>query len=236
MFVDASVLAGILLGEDDADALSNRLAAARRRITAPIAIYETVMALMRANRMPHQRAQEIVEDLLSKAGIEVVPITEEMGREALMAFERYGKGRAIRPSSIWATALPMPVPGCWASACSTRATISASLISAEAQPNSRRITTRAGDGCATSVNPAAVKIDATPTCWSALTRLPPVSGKPSIAVAPAPCASSTATSRRSREMPLPRWSRWMKKHGTNHTASSSLRWVDFSVGVLTARA
>lgn len=93
MFVDASVLAGILLGEDDADALSDRLAAARRRITAPIAIYETVMALMRANRMPHQRAQEIVEDLLSKAGIEVVPITEEMGREALMAFERYGKGR-----------------------------------------------------------------------------------------------------------------------------------------------
>ena len=38
-------------------------------------------------------AEELVSDVLAAAKIEVIPITEEIGRAALDAFERYGKGR-----------------------------------------------------------------------------------------------------------------------------------------------
>lgn len=93
MFVDASALVAILLAEKEADDLIARLLAADRRLTSPIAIYEAVLAVMRENRLARVVAEQNVRELLTDTSIEVVPITEEMGRVALDAFDRYGKGR-----------------------------------------------------------------------------------------------------------------------------------------------
>jgi ribonuclease VapC len=93
MFVDASALVAILLAEKEADDLIARLLAADRRLTSPIAIYEAVLAVMRENRLARVVAEQNVRELLADTSIEVVPITEEMGRVALDAFDRYGKGR-----------------------------------------------------------------------------------------------------------------------------------------------
>ena len=60
MFVDASALVAILLDEPEADALSDRLLAARRRVTSPIAVYETVLAVMRENGVSRAIAEKVV--------------------------------------------------------------------------------------------------------------------------------------------------------------------------------
>ena len=47
MFVDASALTAILAGEPDAPALVARLQQARQRLSSPLAVWETTIALAR---------------------------------------------------------------------------------------------------------------------------------------------------------------------------------------------
>jgi ribonuclease VapC len=93
MFVDASALVAILLAERDADDLVARIEAAGSCATSPVAIYETVAAVMRERLISRLAAEQQVRRFLTRAGIEVAPITDEIGRAALDAFDRYGKGR-----------------------------------------------------------------------------------------------------------------------------------------------
>ncbi len=93
MFVDASALIAILLREPEADDLSERLQATARRYTSPVALFETVAAIMRKLAASHLVADNHVQAFLATAEITVVPITDEIGRAALDAFDRYGKGR-----------------------------------------------------------------------------------------------------------------------------------------------
>ena len=93
MFVDASALVAILTREPDADRLLDTLDTARGRFTSPVAIFETVAALMRRRGLSRTIAELELRRLLAAAGIEVIPITDEIGRAALDAFDRYGKGR-----------------------------------------------------------------------------------------------------------------------------------------------
>jgi ribonuclease VapC len=94
MFVDASALVAILLGEPDADELLGRLQAAGASVTSPVAVYETVLAVMRVRAIPRLAAEQQARALLLELGVAVVPITDEIGRAALDAFDRYGKGRS----------------------------------------------------------------------------------------------------------------------------------------------
>jgi ribonuclease VapC len=93
MFVDASAIVAILLSEPEADALLTRLEAVQTATTSPLAIYETVLALMRERRLSRVVAEQQVRTFLKATRIEVIPITDEIGRAALDAFDRYGKGR-----------------------------------------------------------------------------------------------------------------------------------------------
>lgn len=93
MFVDASALIAILLREPEADDLSERLQAAARCYTSPVAVFETVAAIMRKLAASYLVADNHVQALLTTADIAVIPITDEIGRAALLAFDRYGKGR-----------------------------------------------------------------------------------------------------------------------------------------------
>jgi ribonuclease VapC len=93
MFIDASALVALLIGEPGSDNLLERLDAADTAVTSPLALYETVLALMRIRAIPRAAAQRELREWLAAAEIAVIPITDEIGRAALDAFDRYGKGR-----------------------------------------------------------------------------------------------------------------------------------------------
>lgn len=93
MFVDSSALVAILLDEADAGRLIDRMSEADALVTSPIALFETVAALMREKRISAAAAELRVRAVLRAADISVVSIDDETGIAALDAFERYGKGR-----------------------------------------------------------------------------------------------------------------------------------------------
>ncbi len=93
MFIDASALTAILAGEPGSEQLVMRLERTKRRITSPLAIWETATAVARILGMPPSTASKGVLDYLSLAKIEIVAIPVETGMIALDAFDRYGKGR-----------------------------------------------------------------------------------------------------------------------------------------------
>ncbi len=93
MFVDASAIVAILASEPDASELSTRFARAETVETSAIAIYEAVLGLARAARLTIPEAERAVTNLLHDARAEIMPITAEIGREAIRAFARYGRGR-----------------------------------------------------------------------------------------------------------------------------------------------
>lgn len=98
MFVDASALTAILTDEEDARVLAGRLKRAERRITSPLAVWESTVAVARRLDLPLRDAREAVADYLALAGIVVMAVPPEVGEGALDAFERYGKGR--HPASL----------------------------------------------------------------------------------------------------------------------------------------
>lgn len=93
MFVDASALTAILVGEDEADDLLARLKQAPRRMISPLAVWETTVAVARRLDLPLFEARTAVREYLALAAIIVMPVPPEVGEGALDAFERYGKGR-----------------------------------------------------------------------------------------------------------------------------------------------
>jgi ribonuclease VapC len=93
VFIDASVLVAVLLKEPEARQLAVAMDAAGRCVTSPLALYETVVVIMSKRATSRTVAEELVRDVLETARIEVVPITDDIGRAALDVFDRYGKGR-----------------------------------------------------------------------------------------------------------------------------------------------
>jgi ribonuclease VapC len=93
MFVDASVLLAILLREPDADSYAEQIETTVRPCTSPIALFETASALMARKHLPRIVTEDEIRMLLVDSGIEVLPITEQIGHLAMDAFDRYGKGR-----------------------------------------------------------------------------------------------------------------------------------------------
>ena len=92
MFIDSSALVAILLREPEADQLADRMSEQSVLVTSPLAIFETVAALMRVKRISAAAADSRVRAVIALAGVEVVAIDDAVGRAAIDAFERYGKG------------------------------------------------------------------------------------------------------------------------------------------------
>ena len=95
MFVDASAIVAILLEEDGAELLSQRLEAASRRLTSPLAIYEAVLAVTRVRARGVKEAESRVAAFLESAGIAIEPVGEGTARSAIDAHDRFGKGRHL---------------------------------------------------------------------------------------------------------------------------------------------
>lgn len=93
MFIDASALTALLTDENEARELLARLQGTRTRLTSPLAVWETAIAVACVLDLPIGEAANEVDAYLALMEIETVSVSPETARIALDAFERYGKGR-----------------------------------------------------------------------------------------------------------------------------------------------
>lgn len=87
--VDSSVLIAILFEEADAAALAARLAAVEEPVMSVVNLVEASV-VADSNRNP--RKGPALDDLIAKAGIELVAVDVPQAKEAREAYRRYGKG------------------------------------------------------------------------------------------------------------------------------------------------
>jgi ribonuclease VapC len=93
MFLDASAIIAIIARDSDAASLAARLGQAARVITSPIAVYEAVLGLARVGNTSISDAASVLDQFLMEIDATMVAIDAPCGREAITAFERFGKGR-----------------------------------------------------------------------------------------------------------------------------------------------
>jgi ribonuclease VapC len=92
MFVDASALVAMITREPEAGEFVLRARQAAVRYTSPIAAYEAVLAVSRVRRAPVVQAQGVLDRFIARSSIQVIPLTAEIGRLAIEAFARFGRG------------------------------------------------------------------------------------------------------------------------------------------------
>ena len=93
MFIDASAIGAMLTDEADGSQLADRMAGAAVRFTSPIAIFESVAGIARKRSFSLDEARAIVARFLELAEIRLMAIGAAESDAALLAFERFGKGR-----------------------------------------------------------------------------------------------------------------------------------------------
>ncbi|MGE7472296.1 type II toxin-antitoxin system VapC family toxin [Bosea sp. NPDC003192] len=93
IYVDASAIVAMILGEPDAADIAAALDEGDAAITSALAIYEASLAIARVNAIPAALAREEIHLSLSRMSIAVTPIDESQGDIAVSAFDRFGKGR-----------------------------------------------------------------------------------------------------------------------------------------------
>jgi ribonuclease VapC len=93
IFVDASAIAALILREPRAEQIAAIIDADEPLITSAIATYEAAMAVARARELSYPESHNAVLMVIERAGIEIAQLTEITAINAMLAFERYGKGR-----------------------------------------------------------------------------------------------------------------------------------------------
>jgi ribonuclease VapC len=93
IFVDASALIAIIVGEPDAAELADRLAAARLRLCSALSVWETVVGLCRSYVFSIPSAREHVNRFLVLGKMQFVNIGQLEFEIAADAYTHFGKGR-----------------------------------------------------------------------------------------------------------------------------------------------
>jgi ribonuclease VapC len=93
IFVDTSAFVAMLDREDDAHALAEALQADPERKTAPSVRLATCMVLSRTRFVAPEQVERIFDAFLRRSEIDEIAIDADVGRIAVEAFGRYGKGR-----------------------------------------------------------------------------------------------------------------------------------------------
>jgi len=93
MFVDASALCAVLLGEPDGEEIAAKIKATKKAITSPVAIFEAALAVARVVNGDLAAARREVDSFVRLADIALVPIGEAELERALDAFDRFGEGQ-----------------------------------------------------------------------------------------------------------------------------------------------
>ncbi|NDV89166.1 PIN domain-containing protein [Aurantimonas aggregata] len=97
MFVDACAIIAVLTEEKEAERCSEAIRTANRPMTSPLVVLETVLALMRPDKLSLSvsQAERLVLDFLDARGIAVrdLPPAREATALSLSALGRYRSGR-----------------------------------------------------------------------------------------------------------------------------------------------
>ena len=93
VFVDSSALVAMLTREEDAEIVAGKLVKFESALISPIVIFESALAISRKDNSTLIEAQDDVADFVNSEKIVVVEITEDTSSLALIAFDRFGKGR-----------------------------------------------------------------------------------------------------------------------------------------------
>ena len=93
MFVDASAAVAILALESDRRIMSRKLERAPVILVSAIVMFETCAAIARIKRCGVPDAVRLMEGFVESLAAQTVPIDEACGAMAIVAFDRYGKGR-----------------------------------------------------------------------------------------------------------------------------------------------
>ncbi len=93
IFIDASAMVSMIIGDADADDLSNRLERVEARICSAISIWETQAALCLSYKFSPKKVRGDVASFILAARLQYVPIGERESELAALAYEKFGKGR-----------------------------------------------------------------------------------------------------------------------------------------------
>jgi ribonuclease VapC len=89
--IDSSALVAILQNEPDALLFAEAIGAAEAIVVSAVTFFETSMVL--AGRVQHETAWRLLDALIGRAKIEIVPFDARQAGIARAAFLKYGKGR-----------------------------------------------------------------------------------------------------------------------------------------------
>ncbi|MGH7054466.1 MAG: type II toxin-antitoxin system VapC family toxin [Stellaceae bacterium] len=90
--VDSSAVIAILFGEPEAAAVAERLASDSERVISVASYLETGTVLAGRRRSDHLKAIDDLEQFLSEAAIDLMPVDQPQARLALRARIIYGRG------------------------------------------------------------------------------------------------------------------------------------------------
>lgn len=93
IFIDASALVAMMVGEAEADELADVMEADRARFCSPMSLWETTAGLCRSYGFMAAVARDQIKDFLNAHGIEIVAIGEREYELAAEAYAAFGKGR-----------------------------------------------------------------------------------------------------------------------------------------------
>jgi ribonuclease VapC len=93
IFVDASALIAIVDGEDDAVSLAARLAGGLSVYISPMVVYESITGLARKRACTIEVAERAIDIFIDQTDAQTLDITAEIGRDAVQAFNTFGRGR-----------------------------------------------------------------------------------------------------------------------------------------------
>ena len=93
MFVDASALVAIVTFEPEKERLELSLRSSSVVSTSALTLYEAALAITRKKQISIEAAVTFVDEFVRESGAVIVPINADIGREAILAFDRFGKGR-----------------------------------------------------------------------------------------------------------------------------------------------
>jgi ribonuclease VapC len=85
--IDSSALMAVVLNESDADACAKALASAASRIISAAVLTEVLIVAESRNLKP------AVQALIDQLDFNVIAVTRSTAEQAVMAYDRWGKGR-----------------------------------------------------------------------------------------------------------------------------------------------
>jgi ribonuclease VapC len=98
IFIDASALIAMMAGEDDADALADRMAEERVRLCSAVSLWETTAGLCRSYGFSASAAKALVKDFVAAHGTDLAPVGDREYELAADAYADFGKGK--HPASL----------------------------------------------------------------------------------------------------------------------------------------